>query len=329
MSKPTLLVILGAVLLAAAIALNSLVDWDGGSRDQSAPSQQQPSATAPQIEAPQLARKPVAPSFDVVRINPNGDAVIAGRAAPGAEVTVREGETVIGQVQADQRGEWVLVPDKPLSPGTRVFSLESKLQDQDPVKSESDVVLVVPEGDGSAAMALRVPNAAGGGGSGPTTVLQSPFSGTSSGGVSIGIIDYDENGKASASGRAKPGTRLNVYLDDKPAGTVQADNRGEWRLELTQPILPGEHRLRVDEAEAGGKVAGRAEYAFVRKPPAEGQVPLGGAVVVESGNSLWRIARRTYGEGIRYTLIVEANRDQIKDPDMIYPGQVFDLPRPR
>ena len=122
---------------------------------------------------------------------------------------------------------------------------------------------------------------------------------------------------------------MNVYLDDKLAGSVQADNRGEWRLNLTQPILPGEHRLRVDEAEAGGKVAGRAEYAFVRKPPAEGQAPLGGAVVVESGNSLWRIARRTYGEGTRYTLIVEANRDQIKDPDRIYPGQVFDLPRPR
>lgn len=327
MSKPTLLVILGAVLLAAAIALNSLVDWDGGSRNQeSAPA---PTVNAPELQAPELARKPVAPSFDVVRVNPNGDTVIAGRAAPGAEVTVREGENVIGKVQADQRGEWVLVPDKPLSPGTRVFNLESKLPDQDPVKSESDVVLVVPEGgESTGALALRVPNAAGGGNA-PSTVLQSPFSGTSSGGVAIGIIDYDENGKASASGRAKPGTRLNVYLDDKLAGTVQTDERGEWRLALTQPITPGQHKLRVDEAAPDGKVAGRAEYTFVRKPTAEGQIPAGGVVVVESGNSLWRIARRTYGEGMRYTLIVEANRDQIKDPDLIYPGQVFDLPRAR
>jgi len=327
LSKPTLLVILGAVLLAAAIALNSLVDWDGGSRNQeSAPA---PTVNAPELQAPELARKPVAPSFDVVRVNPNGDTVIAGRAAPGAEVTVREGENVIGKVQADQRGEWVLVPDKPLPPGTRVFNLESKLPDQDPIKSESDVVLVVPEGGGEGALALRVPNAAGGSGPAPSTVLQSPFTGTSSGGVAIGIIDYDENGKASASGRAKPGTQLNVYLDDKLAGSVKADERGEWHLNLAQPITPGEHRLRVDEAAPGGKVAGRAEYAFVRKPTAEGQIPAGGVVVVESGNSLWRIARRTYGEGTRYTLIVEANRDQIKDPDLIYPGQVFDLPRQR
>lgn len=327
MSKPTLLVILGAIIVAAAIALNSLVDWKGDSNDTGAPPP--PTASSSDLEAPQLARKPVAPSFDVVRINPNGDAVIAGRAAPGAEVTVREGENVIGTVQADQRGEWVLVPDKPLSPGTRVFSLESKLPDKDPVKSESEVVLVVPKDDRSKALVLRVPDRDNGGASSAPAVLQSPFAGSSSGGVAIGIIDYDENGKASASGRAKPSARLNVYLDDKLAGSVQADAHGEWRLPLTVPVAPGEHRLRVDQAGPDGKVTGRAEYAFVRKPTSEGEVPVGGVVVVESGNSLWRIARRTYGEGMRYTLIVQANRDQIKDPDLIYPGQVFDLPRPR
>ena len=49
-------------------------------------------------------------------------------------------------------------------------------------------------------------------------------------------------------------------------------------------------------------------------------------VVVQPGNSLWRIARRSYGDGIRYTLLFEANRDQIRDPDLIYPGQVFVVP---
>ncbi len=44
------------------------------------------------------------------------------------------------------------------------------------------------------------------------------------------------------------------------------------------------------------------------------------------GTSLWRIARRAYGDGMNYTLIYEANKDQIKDPNLIYPGQVFNLP---
>ena len=47
---------------------------------------------------------------------------------------------------------------------------------------------------------------------------------------------------------------------------------------------------------------------------------------MQPGNSLWRIARRNYGEGIRYTVIYQANREQIRDPDLIYPGQVFEVP---
>ncbi|MCK5276640.1 MAG: LysM peptidoglycan-binding domain-containing protein, partial [Alphaproteobacteria bacterium] len=50
-------------------------------------------------------------------------------------------------------------------------------------------------------------------------------------------------------------------------------------------------------------------------------------VVVQPGNSLWRLARRTLGEGTRYTVIYQANRDRIRDPDLIYPGQVFEVPR--
>ncbi|WP_457105500.1 LysM peptidoglycan-binding domain-containing protein [Methylobacterium sp. P5_C11] len=44
------------------------------------------------------------------------------------------------------------------------------------------------------------------------------------------------------------------------------------------------------------------------------------------GDNLWTISRRTYGEGERYTLIYDANQDQVRDPDLIYPGQVLALP---
>ncbi|WP_267428651.1 LysM peptidoglycan-binding domain-containing protein [Methylobacterium sp. GC_Met_2] len=55
-------------------------------------------------------------------------------------------------------------------------------------------------------------------------------------------------------------------------------------------------------------------------------VPRIGTVRIERGDSLWRISRRAYGEGVRYTLIFDANHKQIQDPDLIYPGQVFVLP---
>ena len=49
-------------------------------------------------------------------------------------------------------------------------------------------------------------------------------------------------------------------------------------------------------------------------------------ILVQPGNSLWRISRRFYGEGIMYTLIFKANQNQIDNPDLIYPGQIFEIP---
>ena len=48
---------------------------------------------------------------------------------------------------------------------------------------------------------------------------------------------------------------------------------------------------------------------------------------VVRGDNLWNIARAHYGEGWHYTVIFGANKDQIRDPHRIYPGQVFSLPK--
>jgi nucleoid-associated protein YgaU len=50
------------------------------------------------------------------------------------------------------------------------------------------------------------------------------------------------------------------------------------------------------------------------------------SVIIRRGDTLWQIARRVYGKGVRYTTIYLANEDKIRDPDMIEPGQVFGLP---
>jgi len=80
-------------------------------------------ARTPKPAAPEISKQPIRPSFDIVRVNPKGDAVIAGRAAPNAEVTVTDGTSEIGKVKADSRGEWVLVPNKSLPSGPHELSL--------------------------------------------------------------------------------------------------------------------------------------------------------------------------------------------------------------
>lgn len=322
LDKPVVLALLGVLVLAIALGLNWVIEWRGD--DSAAPAMQ--TAGDKPLRAPPLAREPAAPSFDVVRVNPSGDTVIAGRAEPGAEVTVLDGETIIGKVLADKRGEWVLVPEKPLPPGSRNLSLIAKLPDGEELRSDSDVVLVVPEnGEGATGvLALRVP----GNGQGPSRLLQSPFTGgdgRGARGLTIDVIDYDDKGRATISGNAPAGAKLNIYLDDALQGSATADAKNEWRLAVPKLLAPGDHKLRVDRLDDAGKVTDRAEYAFNRAPPTEG-LTAGTAVIVQPGNSLWRLARRTYGEGTRYALIFEANKSQIRDPDLIYPGQVFALP---
>ncbi|TXM96255.1 LysM peptidoglycan-binding domain-containing protein, partial [Methylobacterium sp. WL122] len=55
-------------------------------------------------------------------------------------------------------------------------------------------------------------------------------------------------------------------------------------------------------------------------------VPEVRTATIARGDSLWEISRRTYGAGDRYSVIYDANQDQIRDPDLIYPGQIFVLP---
>jgi len=49
-------------------------------------------------------------------------------------------------------------------------------------------------------------------------------------------------------------------------------------------------------------------------------------VIIRRGDTLWQISRRLYGQGVRYTTIYLANQDQITDPDLIEPGQIFGVP---
>ncbi|MSP49347.1 MAG: LysM peptidoglycan-binding domain-containing protein [Alphaproteobacteria bacterium] len=300
-----------------------------------------PTAAALSPPAPPAAA-PTPPAFDVVRVAPDGTAVIAGRAAPGARVTVRDGDKDLGTVTADGRGEWVLLPSAPLAPGGRTLTLSAKLGEGPLVAAERDVVLVVPERQKDVAgqpatqpgqsLALSVPRT---GGTAPSTVLQAPPTPRaapaaapppiqSQGQVSVDVIDYDEAGRVIFSGKVQPEGDVRVYLDNRLVGE-SASGSGQWRMTPESEIAAGNYTLRADLLGPGGRVVARVELPFQRAAVTP-EVLAGGSVVVQPGYSLWRIARRAYGDGIRYTLIYAANAEQIRDPDLIYPGQVFQLP---
>ncbi|MCG8543418.1 MAG: Ig-like domain-containing protein [Alphaproteobacteria bacterium] len=303
--------------------------------------QQQARAPDPTQKAPETA-KPGAPSFDVVRVSPEGETVVAGRATPGSEVTVLNGGKEVGRITVDQSGEWVLVLKEPLPPGDTNLSISERRKDGTVVKSDNVVVLVVPErktasaqsgasakpgksgktDEKSGALAVLVPRE----GSGAAKVLQEPAPGPGVGSSALRLqtIDYDEEGKLTLGGKGQAGARLRLYLDNAPIGEVAVGDDGNWRFKPDNPVAPGSYTLRVDQV-LSGRVAHRIELPFTRSPPLA-ELPGDQFVIVQPGNSLWRIARRSYGRGVLYTVIYGANRDQIRDPDLIYPGQVFAVP---
>lgn len=470
-----------------------------------------------------------APSIDVVRVSPAGDSVVAGRAEPGSEVVVSDKGEAVGRTKADKRGDWVVIPDRPLPPGDHELTAKSRTDPDKPeteAQSTNKVVIVVPEPGKdvsgretpgkTGALALSVPREGGGGsvvlqkpglpapgagsasdgasggspppsetGAGPdegrkersdrprgtgapargetasrneaaasaarasapgksvarpageagkarpvpapgrdpggsqageetrrADVAESrdtasgedaagadksrrpdatapevavserraspggksvppqasdgrstaarampedpstespagrkpePPTATASGakpsapaekkedpssGLSLDTVDYDDKGKVAVGGRAPEGSRVQLYLDNKPVGGADPDVTGIWRVELGEKVKPKRYRMRIDQIGPEGRVVARIESPFFPAGPISG-LPRDAVVFVQPGNSLWRIARRTYGGGVQYTLIYEANRDQIRDPDLIYPGQVFVLPKGR
>ena len=279
-----------------------------------------------------VAVEPQRPTFDIVRVTPEGGLVAAGRATADSSVTLRVDGSPFETVDADARGEWVMLPEQRLSPGTHELGLLAQLPDGSTIESTDVVVVVVPTpeqiaagGTEGQALAVILPNTE----DTPAQVLQglepAPGEGISSGELSIDSVDYDENGHVVIGGRAPVGSELRIYLDNELIGTAESDTSGRWAVRPENPIAPGLHWLRVDNVAEDGKVIARVETPFQRDELAENLSPEQ-TVVVQPGNSLWRIARRVYGEGLRYTVIFEANREQIRDPDLIYPGQVFVMP---
>jgi nucleoid-associated protein YgaU len=144
--------------------------------------------------------------------------------------------------------------------------------------------------------------------------------------LQLSTLDYDDRGRMTLSGQALAGATVRAYIDDKVAAESVSGKDRTWRMAPADPIDPGKHVLRLDRLGDDGKPVARLELSFERLTTA----PVSGdsrRLSVVKGDNLWNIARAHYGEGWQYTVIFDANKGQIRDPNLIYPGQNFSLPK--
>jgi nucleoid-associated protein YgaU len=299
-------------------------------------------AVAPVKQDPKpVVSKPVeaiVPSFDTVRIEKDGAAVIAGRAEPGTTVTAKLNGRSIGTAETNAIGEFVVVPEDLLPEGTGSISLEVQ-KDGKVTQSQQQVAVVVkPKAENNeTVVAMIAPDQ-------PTKLVPSTKpSSKPSDLVKVDTVDYDAAGNIIFSGRASPGNSVRIYVDNTAMGDVIVGSDGKWLFDQSPKVAAGNHTLRADELNGKGEVVSRVELPLLREDKekvaelqqaapvdADGDTrfPMGPErIVIQPGNSLWRVSRVIYGKGIKYTLIYEANRDQIRDANKIYPGQIFAAPK--
>ena len=278
------------------------------------------------VEAPSSEDMPALetldPTFDVVRVDRSGSSVIAGRAAPGSTVEILADGKHVAEVVADKNGEWVVVTEAPLDSGNQELSLIARKPDGEKKVSKQTVVVMVPERPGKRPVVVLT-------GEGTSKLLQGQ---PGNGAPVLDTLDYEGPDRIIFSGRASSNSTVRVYMNDQLMGDAEADEDGRWIFEPKAPVPPGVYTLRLDELNGDGSVFARTEMPVERAAPEKlaetaSAAALGNrSVVVQPGNSLWRLARRHLGAGLLYTDIYDANSEQIRDPDLIYPGQIFSLP---
>ncbi len=316
------------VIIFVLLIILGFIGWRAFERFNAGEDAAEPApTTAPDSDAPEPPpapaveeepAEPALPAFDIVRVDRNGYAVIAGRAKPGASVTVFANGEEIASETADSSGSWALTVDTPLDAGPVELSLEMTTVDGLTVRSDETIVIYVPDREGDRPLVLRTTPG------GATEVLQDPRdAGAGLGPLSLDAIDYDGSGSVIFSGGAEPSRVVQIFANRQFVNQATADENGRWSMVAS--MAPGVYTLHVVQLDENGRPAYAIELPFERATASEIDFR-DGKVVVQPGNSLWRIARRAYGSGFQYTVIYEANADQIRDPDLIYPGQIFDVP---
>ncbi|WP_438975376.1 LysM peptidoglycan-binding domain-containing protein [Roseicyclus sp.] len=366
---------------------------------------------APDSAVVEAAPAPIAPKLDVVRVDAEGNAVIAGQAAPGATVMLRlDGET-LDTVTADSAGNFVAMLAIDPSDLARVLSLEAMGADGTSVAGAESVLIapfaaqvakiagdvaatetVAPDAQSSQAATAEttatdpqtsvaataevaasadapavvdatavvetaqtdqaviaqaeVVSAAQTADTTDAAAPQAPAvliagqdgirvaqGGEAQAGTNVQLdaITYDDQGEVTLAGRGPADAELRFTLDDEAVGRATIDAGGQWSIPLSD-VPAGTYTLRIEQLDANGGVAATVQTPFLREDPARIRdnpmlaEPGSSVITVQRGFTLWGIAEANFGNGILYVQIFQENRADIRDPDLIFPGQIFALP---
>ena len=141
--------------------------------------------------------------------------------------------------------------------------------------------------------------------------------------IDIQSVTYAD-GMLNITGNVRESGKINVYVNNSFIGGTRAGQAGKWTVKTARKLESGvKYTIRADKMQEK-QVVGRIEVPFEIETGMDADQAR--RIRVVKGDSLWKIAKFVYGRGNAYVTIYRANRKQIKDPNLIYPNQVFAIP---
>ena len=292
------------------------------------------------------------PRISVEAVEIEGSRVfVAGRTEPGGRVRVYANEILLGDAKASPGGQFLVEAQRELPVGDYIVRADllgpraevlaraavpferepgesiAAVAASDPAAQETEAAAPKPQAE-----AQKTEGGASPAGTQPAGAKPSTAGGQTAAGSQTAAAEApaQAGGGAAQSAGAKPAddaasAAAPAGQGAAPAASAQggqqmaAASAGETKTDAGQPAPAGA----AAPAEGSAAVASAAGEQDVTAPKLKS---VAGAVIIRRGDTLWRISRRVYGLGVRYTTIYLANQDQISDPDRIWPGQVFSVP---
>ena len=252
------------------------------------------------------------PMFDIVRIEPGGTIVVAGRWIPEQSVSIVINGEIVATERTDVNGEFVYSPTRAFDAGNYTVSLIGVEKD---AKSEENVFIYIsPRGYENSVSLLMDKDG--------STLLQAPTLLTD-GDLVVSKIDYLDTGRIVITGDALPRLRVSLSLDGKYLGFARVSDHKHFGLgaDVGQLKTGQEYQLAVRLHDGDGRTIAQVNHTFTM-PEMTGDDDT--YYTVRRGDCLWIIARNFLRRGVLFSII--ADRNNIENPDLIFPNQNLQIP---
>ena len=272
--------------------------------------------------------------IEIARVKPDGAAVVAGNAPSGAVISVFEDKILLGKTTADLNGEWVVVLEKRLGPGQHLISVAAEREGGNSIMAETSIaieiytdqstkplVALLPENQKEMPILLQSPDEQ------TAKITADSLENSTLAQIGPRSLVWQDETKLSIGGQSRGGVRVTVSASGTFFGDALVLADGGWQVTGQVDNKRNTHHLEFVLVDNAGQAV--ASYLLpVRARDLQKGLDGSQLVVVNEGDALWRIAYRSFGKGVRYIDIVRKNTNDIENPDLIYPNQIFSLPKP-